>query len=415
MEKKLKIAIIVESIDVDDSSGSKANVALIQNLNNIGHQVEVYHYTRKQIELKGVECYLIKEKKGFLYFLSRFQRVFQRVFNTNVSKFLESIFGFSFTFFNDTNSIKAVINDDLERSDLVITLSKGASFRPHYALLKLPIHHQKWLAYVHDPYPFHCYPKPYDWIESGHKIKEDFFRKVSEKAAYSAFPSELLKEWMGNFFPNFLKTGIVIPHQTYEEDFGEVNFPNYFDESNFNILHAGNLMKQRSPKGLIEGFQLFLKGNLKAKNDARLLLLGSSSYHKNMLNEYDKNISELYISNGNVPFKEVYHLQKNVAINVILESKSEISPFLPGKFPHCVRANKPILLLSPEKSETKRLLGVDYPYHSEVDSVNEIANHIEVLYRKWFENKENLTLNRSDLEHYVSKEHLKEIINSLNI
>jgi hypothetical protein len=36
------------------------------------------------------------------------------------------------------------------------------------------------------------------------------------------------------------------------------SFPSYFDVSKFNVLHAGNLMKQRSPEGLIAGFQLFL-------------------------------------------------------------------------------------------------------------------------------------------------------------
>lgn len=69
---------------------------------------------------------------------------------------------------------------------------------------------------MHDPYPFHCYPKPYDWFEPGYKQKEEFFRKVSEKARYSGFPSQLLKEWMGGHFPNFLKTGVVIPHQNFD-------------------------------------------------------------------------------------------------------------------------------------------------------------------------------------------------------
>lgn len=413
MKRKLKIAIVVESINVNDSSGSKANVALIQNLHEIGHHISIFHYTRRKIHLKDIDCQLIKEKKRSLYFLSRIQRVFQRTFKINISKFLESIFGFSFTFFNDTNSIKTFIEDKISNSDLIITLSKGASFRPHYALLKLPKFHSKWLAYVHDPYPFHCYPKPYDWIESGYKMKESFFRKVSEKAKYSGFPSELLKEWMGNFFPSFLKTGIIIPHQTFKENFKKIDYPVYFDENKFTILHAGNLMKQRSPKGLIEGFLLFLFNNSKAKKDSRLLLLGSADYHKEMLSKYKIQIPELYVSNGSVPFKEVYHLQKNVSVNVILESKSGISPFLPGKFPHCVTANKPILLLAPAKSETKRLLGDEYPYSTEVDDVNEIANIFQKLYDQWLKDSSDLKLNREDLEHYVSVDYLSEVMNSI--
>jgi hypothetical protein len=74
-----------------------------------------------------------------------------------------------------------------------------------------------------------------------------------------------------------------------------------------------------------------------------------------------------------IPFDTVYLLQQSVSVNVVLESKSEISPFLPAKFPHCVAANTAILSLAPYYSETKRLLGPDYAYWSEVDDVSRIA------------------------------------------
>ena len=38
-----RILVVVESIDVDDSSGSKANVALIKNLAKAGFELQVYH------------------------------------------------------------------------------------------------------------------------------------------------------------------------------------------------------------------------------------------------------------------------------------------------------------------------------------------------------------------------------------
>ena len=213
------ILIVVDSIDVDDSSGSKANVAFIQNLHVIGHTITVLHYTRKEIHLENISCYSIPEKKwNLLYLLSRAQRLFTRYTKLNINPFIESLFGFSFTFFNDTNSIIKELKKEIFNPDLVLTLSKGASFRPHYALLKLPELHFKWMAYVHDPYPFHYYPRPYNWVEPGFQKKEDFFRAVSEKARYSAFPSVLLKEWMGSYFQDFLNTGLIIPHQNLALD-----------------------------------------------------------------------------------------------------------------------------------------------------------------------------------------------------
>lgn len=414
----MKILVVVDSINIEDSSGSKANVALIENLALAGFEVQVYHYTLKDIKLDDIKCYAIPEiKYSFLFFLSRLQRILARNFNWNLAPFFEKRFGFSFTFFNDCNSILKALKKVPFQPDLILTLSKGGSFRPHYALLKMPQWHTKWMAYVHDPYPFHYYPRPYTWVEPGYQFKEEFFRSVSEKARYSAFSSLLLIEWMGSYFPNFLKTGVVIPHQNAKYNLQNLgqdnNFTDYFDASKFNLLHAGNLMKQRSPKGLIEGFQLFLKTNPEAAKESKLILLGNASYHSKMLEEYQIDHPEMYIYNENIAFDMVYHLQKNVSVNIILESKSEISPFLPAKFTHCVEANKIILSLAPFYSETRRLLGKNYPYWAEVDEVEKIAGIIEKLYQLWKQHPDNLLLNRNDLAEYLSADHLKKIIISL--
>jgi len=412
LKKTKKILVIVESIDVEDSSGSKVNVALIKNLQNIGYSIKVLHYTRRDIQLEGLNCISIKEfRYGYLFVLSRIQRILQRILKVNFSGFLENIFGHSFTFFNDSKSITKAINQQYSNEGLVITLSKGASFRPHHAMLALPKLHDKWMTYVHDPYPFHYYPRPYNWVEKGYEYKESFFRQVSEKAKYSAFPSLLLKEWMGSYFSNFLKTGFVIPHQNLKvESIKNNDDPSYFDKDKFTVLHAGNLMKQRSPEGLIAGFKLFLKNTPSAKEESSLLLLGNAAYYSEVLKKHQKELTQLYCSLGNVPYAVVNSIQEKVTVNVILESKSEISPFLPGKFPMCVFANKPILLLSPFYSETKRLLGDEYPYMCEVDAIETIAVKLEELYVLWKEKKNLLCLDRPDLENYLSKENLYNTI-----
>ena len=411
----MKILVVAESIDIEDSSGSKANVALITNLKGAGFEILVYHYTRKNIKLEEINTIAIAEIKfSITYFFSRFQRVINRIFKINLVPYFENKFGFSFTFFNDVKSIAKALKKETFHPDLVLTLSKGASFRPHYAVLKLPELHSKWMAYVHDPYPFHYYPRPYNWVEPGYDKKEFFFREVSEKARYSAFPSELLKEWMSSYFSNFAKTGIIIPHQNAKYETQPSSFPSYFNISKFNLLHAGSLMKQRSPESLIKGFLLFLHQNPESQNDAKLILLGNASFHLEMLEEFQNKYPQLYIYPDNVPFNIVYQLQKNVSVNIILESKSEISPFLPAKFPHCVEANKMILSLAPYYSETRRLLGNNYEFWSETDNIDKIAFLIGELYQLWKQNPNNFLLNRTDLKEYLGIAYLKEVINNLN-
>jgi hypothetical protein len=411
----MKILVVVDSINIEDSSGSKANVALINNLVTSGFEVLVYHYTLKNIQLPGVNCFAIPEiKHSTLYFLSRLQRVLNRNCNINLAPLLEQLFGFSFTFFNDTNSIVKALKNCVFQPDLVLTLSKGGSFRPHYSVLRLPPLHDKWMAYVHDPYPFHFLPRPYTWVEPSYKFKEAFFLKVAQKAKYSCFPSQLLMEWMGSYYPNFLTTGVIIPHQNTNYQVQHLEFPSYFDVSKFNLLHAGNLLNARSPKGLIEGLKLFFEKCPTAKKEVRLLLIGSCSGYSKMVSDYQKNIPELFVHDGIIPFDIVYNIQKNATVNIIMEAKSEISPFLPAKFPHCVAANKMILALSPFYSETRRLLGNDYEYWAEVDDAKKIAKIIDKLYHLWKQNPKNLLLNRVDLEEYLSVDYLKRTIGNLH-
>lgn len=412
---KMRILVVVESVDVNDSSGSKANVALIQNLATCGFDMQVFHYTRKKIQLNSIPCFSIPEKKwNFLYLLSRTERVFTRLAKINLNPYLESWFGFSFTFFNDTNSIASAVKKQKDfQPDLILTLSKGASFRPHYALLKLPELHDKWMAYVHDPFPFHYYPRPFNWIQPGYAQKEKFFRAVSQKARYSAFPSQLLKEWMGSYFKDFLKTGILIPHQISELNTENVALPSFFDASKFSLLHAGNLLEQRNPFPLINAYRKFLLDFSEAKIDSQLLFVGTANFHEKELKLLENEIPSLVTACRNFPFLEILTLQKYVTVNIILESKSEISPFLPGKFPHCISANRPVLLLSPYYSETKRLLGTDYPYWSESDDELRLYFNIVALYEKW-KNKELKELDREDLKSYLGNAYLKNSISNLN-
>jgi hypothetical protein len=399
---------------VEDSSGSKVNVALISNLKKAGFQLKVLHYSHKKINIEGIECVWIKENKFSLtYFLSRAVRVFQRNTNIYISRNLEIYTGFSFTHTNDTHSIKNGIKKHLDfNPDLVLTLSKGGSFRPHRALLKLPELQHKWMAYIHDPYPFHMYPRPYNWVEKSYQKKEAFMRAITEKAGYLAFPSLLLKNWMESYFPAVADKSVIIPHQIKMENELEA-LPEFFTKNDFSLLHAGSLLSQRNPKFLLDGFLNFLKNNPKATQNAKLYIIGNNDAHKELLQQYMDHPN--IVIKKYLEYKIVQALENSVSVNIILEAVSEISPFLPGKFPNCVIADKPILILGPYYSEVRRLLGETYPYWSEANDVTSIENKITTLYALWNTAPESLVLNRKDLVDYATEVYLKKILDNLNI
>jgi len=418
----IKILVIVESLDINDSSATKGRIALINNLLELGYSLKILHYTRRAIDFKTINipsgsCTPIKERKlNVLYFLSRTERIFTRVTKLSLNRYLENWFGFSFTHFNDVNSIKkAVDSEDTNNYSFVLTLSKGASFKPHFALLKSPNWYGKWIAYIHDPFPYHFYPRPYNWIQPGFKQKERLFREVSKKAAYSAFPSLLLKDWMSSYFDDFGKTGRIIPHQIQHIPINnhDIGINEYIDRDKFTILHAGNLMKQRNPIPLIKGYFLFLEKFPEAKANSEMLLIGAGTYFNDKINELEKQHSNLHFHYKSLPFNLVFEIQKAASVNVILESKSEISPFLPGKFPHCIVSNKPIMLLGPYYSESKRILGENYPLWAESDDVSKICEMISSLYIRFKENKLDCSLEYERIKEYLGTNYLKKEIESI--
>ena len=405
----------MESIDLEGSSGAKANVALIQNLHKAGYDLIVFHYTRKDIQLQGIKCVAIQERRfSGLFLLSRLERHFRYIYRIKLNELIEKIFGFSFTLLNDRNSIIAALKKySGPEPDLILTLSQAGSFRPHHALLRMPELHEKWIAYIHDPYPMHLYPRPFNWVEPGYHQKWKFMWDVSEKAAYSAFPGKLLKEWMGSYYPGLLKTGVIIPHQIIDLPVLNVRFPAYYKPGNFNLLHAGALLRPRNPQSLVLAFQSFLDRNPEAREQSKLILVGSSSIHSTWLKIKENEIRELEIIDEKLPFPTVFKMQQTAAVNIILEAKAEISPFLPGKFPHCVQADKPILLLGPNYSECRRLLGDDYPFWAEIDDTEKITVIIENLYFEWKKSPERLKLERPDLVSYLSCSYLEKTLEGI--
>ena len=404
------ILVILESLEVNDSSATKGRIAFLHQFLNAGFKVEALHYTRKKIDLQQIKTYQVKENKtSLLFVLSRFQRLMNRWFQLDISNYVDSLFGFSFGFYNDRNSIiKALKKIDTSAFSLIITFGKGNSYRTHAALLKQQGLHEKWWAYVHDPFPQQLYPRPYNFVPYGFKHKRLFFSEVTKKANRILFPSFLLYKWMKSYYVDIGGKTSIFPHPISNQRAKADDLPDYFDNQKFNILHAGNLLNLRNPKTVLKAFKQFLELNIQAKENARLYFIGKHSIFQDYLDEIHNKYSQVFVSKDYVPFKNVYAMQQLCSLNIILEADSEISPFLPGKFPHCVAADKPIICVGPYYSETKRLLGQDYSLAFEFDEIEKLAYSFNTLFKQWQKDPSLLRLNRPDLLHYLSPDYTRE-------
>lgn len=406
------ILAILESLDVNDSSGTKGRVALLQSFAKAGYRVTALHYTQKKIELEGIECISVKEHtlSGW-YLLSRIQRVLYRWFGIKMGNTVERLIGFSFGFLNDSKGLtKALKKLDPEAFDMVWTLSKGNSYRSHRAVLSLPEWHKNWYAYVHDPYPQQLYPRPYNFVPRGYKQKRMFLRQVTLKAKRVVFPSLLLKEWLQSYYTALHGKSLIIPHQISQPSVSEQEFPEYFDPKKFNLVHGGNLLDLRDPKPIFEAYAAFLDQVPEAKESSALLFLGKESAFTKYMNDFAEQIPQIYVSSGYVPFKQTYAMQQAASVNIILEAISEISPFLPGKFPHCVAADAPIFVVGPYYSECKRVLGSEHPYVFEFSEIEKMTTAMIQLYKEWLLKDGDLQLHRPDLKQYLSSEYVKKVL-----
>lgn len=132
-------------------------------------------------------------------------------------------------------------------------------------------------------------------------------------------------------------------------------------------MHTGTLLEPRNPKTFIDVF------NSLKNLDIKLEFYGS--IHKNVYKSIKCFEGDtVLINNKRIPYSQALNKQKNADFLLLIESGEEFSPFLPTKFVDYVNSGKPIIVLTPEKSEISRLLTNDYPFKTTLNNKKEIQN-----------------------------------------
>jgi hypothetical protein len=268
---------------------------------------------------------------------------------------------------------------------------------------------------MHDPFPFHHYPRPYNFVRHNYKAQEDLMKGIALRAAIASFPSSELAKWMSSYYK--FQHVLVIPHQIDQNPINdnlgiiENEYLTFITPNIFNVVHVGTLLSERYITSLLNAFQEFAS----VYKDVSLSFIGPIADNHLPALDYARSQTTGRINylNKRIPFEQARLLHKEVSVNLIIEANSEISPFLPGKFPHCVQANRPILSLSPYYSEMKNLMGKDYKYLRQADDDEGIKSALQELYNHWKLNTSEVIIEEYDkFSYYLSLSYLK---NSLKI
>tara|TARA_B110000114_G_scaffold185132_1_gene230971 strand:+ start:5296 stop:6507 length:1212 start_codon:yes stop_codon:yes gene_type:complete len=368
----MKNLVIIEEIGDLTVSASIANWSLLDILNKRFNDLDVLtldNISDKYVhKLNGCNFYLHKKDN-----LSNIQILISKRFKI-IQTIFQILIGNNFEHYNRIKNIRKFLNINNHKYNNIILLSGGMGFTPHQAISRISFKKEtKVIGVYHDPYPSSTYPEPY---KGGNKYLEYFkkrnLQKTLNKLSLIIFPSQKLHDWYKRDYKIIDTKVFIIPHSV---KFNKINKStnNKKPIVNFKITHTGSLLEPRNPKTFLEVFDGFKK--------LRANLEFYGPIHKNIYEDIKTFKSdEILIVNKRIPYTSTLDIQRDASFLLLIESGAEFSPFLPTKFVDYINSGKPIIVLSPKKSEVSRLLGVDYPFIATLNDKIRISTIFENIY-----------------------------------
>jgi glycosyltransferase involved in cell wall biosynthesis len=395
-----KILVVAECINKDKTSEGIGTTSFLNALADGPFQIDClfYQYPKLELENTGHIHFKIKLIKINNNFGDRWIQNNVRIRNFFTSKLGVHLFRV-YRSWRFLIKFKAM---DLNHYDLVITRTIAMSIASHAAMLKVKNKSFKWIVNFNDPVPISLMPYPYfDGVikqRKHHDRESQLVKDICAACDGIATPSKLLTEKFVNFANVSSKKTVNWPHIFNPMP---VTKDELLPKDKLNILHVGTLLNERDPSFLLEAFGVFLKNNPEFKSQVLLSFIGPiKSCHLPLLDKFEFQ-ENLYVKNGRIPHQVALAAINEAEVVIILEATSDESTFMPGKLAEFLGLNKLVWSLSPKKSETRRILGEDYPHQTEANNIDEMVVQLE-RFAKLYENKVAFGHHNSTLSAYVS-------------
>lgn len=238
-----------------------------------------------------------------------------------------------------------------------------------------------WVANWNDP-TGDKHPPPYG---KGPQVNLGFFYErllsdVSNGASWHTFPSERMR----NYIRKYLKIGSnssIIRHVSLN-----VNHDVAYKKGRvFTLCYAGYLSPHRNPECFLSGVAAFTK-DVHLKDELRIIIIGLDNVGVREL-AIRLDLTKYLQVLGNLSYKETLAILAQSDVLVILEAPCEEGIYLPAKFIDYVQTSRPILAISPRRSEVADIIS-SYGGGMVADSlsVEEIALVLTRLYSHWKNN-----------------------------
>ena len=260
--------------------------------------------------------------------------------------------------------------------DHIFIRSAGIEHEIILASHNLPIL-KKAIVNFHDPYPLPWY------VGSQKNLSNiDFFRlskiiKVVEQAKTCTSSAHLMSNDLQYLYAS-KKTFYTLPHQ-YDESVFDLNDKEFVlkKTKKVTISYHGAIMFGRNADIVLDGYEELINENETYKENTEFIMRLKGNDNARLRNKYTsiKNIQIFDTLNFSNSSNEQIH---ETDITIILENGPLYCNILVGKAPFLAAYKKPILSISPKRSELRNCI-IDQKYIAAMDNKEEIKFKLEQL------------------------------------
>lgn len=275
---------------------------------------------------------------------------------------------------------------DYNKYNHIFIWSSGISHETILASLNLPLL-KKAIVVFHDPYPSTWYNSVSTKIHRNEFLRLDKMIQVVQQAKTCCATAYYMAKDL---------------QYLYASDKYFYTLPHFFDgnaidiskrdqvrkkEAKLQIAYHGALMFGRNILNVLEAYTGLIQENPELKNNTEFILRVKGDGIKDLKTRF-AHINHIEILEtldfSNSANEQIYES----GINIILENGPYYCNILPGKVPFLASIGKPVLVVSPERSELRRILNNNEAIIANMNSVDDIKLKLNRMIMDVLENKE---------------------------
>ena len=295
---------------------------------------------------------------------------------------------------------------DHNKYDQIFIRSSGLSYETILGAKDLPIL-RKAILNFHDPYPLFWYVGSKKRLTNLQLFQMKEMQEVVSQAIACMSAAHYLSHDL-EFLYGTIKKFYTLPHQYADSVFDLSDTSKVLKKNKkITISYHGAIQFGRNIEILLDAYQELVKSNPVYKEDSEFVLRLKGIDLKKLAAKYAETPNIVVLDTLN--FSNSCYEQKHIAdINIILENGPIYCNILVGKAPFLAATEKPILSISPERSELRNII-TDKQFIADSGNKEEIKQKLENLIKN--------RLNSSEPVHpfgdYFSDDNFTKTLNTI--